>query len=362
MSLATQIADEIAAVLHMNGSVWSLEHEWCSQTFQQAHAIRAMLAGHRIKPRKRYLDVAKAWADTEIRMQGTQGHPDAFNMAYGNKLRAGVPKKWFVADCGTVACALLDLASFLPEKNALRVRIMDSVTRFADYVRNSWTLKDGSVTLGFMEYECLDKVPYHCANGQTNLFLWPLWKMTGDETYLKQALGTTKWLVQWDDYDSLYWGNGTGNRAYNGESLFVSHTHMPESEKKLKAKIEKHLVDKIVSFCAENYGDFWFKNGLPSAPKDPLLFMVLGLIRDRITKQAKVTSTWKKASAGLDKRVRQSLKAVKDHKASGWAIAVTTEPKELFESLTHGKFYTTDGMTGMALAMRENPQSLFPLG
>ncbi len=362
MNLSLRVGDEIAATLRSNGPLWSLKEEWCSQAFQQAHAVRAMLASHRIHPRRIYLEQAAAWAGMTLRLQGTQGHPDAYNMGYGLRLRAGVPENWFVADCGTIATALLDTASLLAPAHPLRARIVESVQRFAEHVREAWTLPDGSVTLGFLDFARQDREAYHCANAQTNTFLWPLYAMTGQERYREQALGTTRWLAGWEDYDCSFWGGPVANRAYNGESLLVSLAHLPADETRLRSRVRDNLSRHIVHWAVKSFGKEWFKAGRPSHAKDPLLLMALRLCQGAGITTRGLSQVLKQASADLDRLVTESLAAVRRHGASGWAIATKTQPRDLFESLTLAKFYASDGLTGMCLAVRHDPASLFPLG
>ena len=112
----------------------------------------------------------------------------------------------------------------------------------------------------------------------------------------------------------------------------------------------------------ETFGKGWFDGGKPTHAKDPLLLMVLCLFRDRVKRSLKLSGVIRKAVTSQERQLRASLAAVRKHGASGWAIAVTTRPRELFESLTLAKYYATDGLTGMSLASREDHDALFPLG
>ncbi|KKR04698.1 MAG: hypothetical protein UT30_C0004G0011 [Candidatus Uhrbacteria bacterium GW2011_GWF2_39_13] len=363
MNYAEKISDEIAKTLNMNGPLWSLWEEWCSQAFQQGHAIRAMLAMNRIKPKEIYLDMAKDWAVMTLRLQGTQGHPDRYNMGYGEQIKNGVPRSWFVADCGTLAVALLDVASFLPEKDKLRNEIIDSVKRFADYIIKNWTLKDGSFTLGYLNFEAQEKEPYHCANAQSNLFLWPLWKVTGDAIYREQALKATQWLASWTDYDCPYWGSPVHNRAYNCESLFTSLAHIDKNEK-IYRKVVENIEKYIIRWATENFEKGWFKNGVPAHAKDPLLVMNLLLYKKYIKADPIVVNTAKKALKGIEKVLDKSFKSVEKHNVSGMALASNTsaarKDTDLFENILLNKFYVTDGLTGMAMVFSNDPDAMYP--
>lgn len=363
MSIAEKVNDEIAKTLRLNGPLWSLREEWGSQAFQQAHAIRGMLAMNRIKPKKVHLDMAKDWAVMTIRMQGTQGHPDRYNMGYGLQIKNGAPRDWFVADCGTIAVALLDVASFLSEKDKLKEDILDSVTRFADYIIENWTLKNGSFSLGYLDYKEQRKEAYHCANAQSNLFLWPLWKVTGEQRYRKQALKASQWLAKWTDYDSPYWGSPVHNRAYNGESLFCTLAHIDPKEK-IYADIVENMEKFIIKWTVENYGKLWFKDGQQTHAKDPLLVMNLLLYKKYIDGSVKVDYIIERALKGIEKQLKKSFEHIKKHNVSGMALSSNPEAArrytDLFNSIVLMKFYATDGLTSMALTMKENASSLYP--
>ncbi|MBN1444835.1 MAG: hypothetical protein JW957_01845 [Candidatus Omnitrophica bacterium] len=361
MSIAEKQADEIAATLRDNGALWSLREEWCSQAFQQAHAVRAMLAVHRIKPKRQYLPAAKEWAVMTLNMQGTHGHPDRYNMGYGFRTRRGITQSWFVADCGTIAVTLLDTASLLERGDSLRAKILDSVNRFAGYIIKEWSMPDGSFSLGFYDFEKMNKKTYHCATAQSNLFLWPLYKMTGNELYRKQAVGCTRWMANWKGYDESYFGNSLGNRAYNGESLMVSLSHLGKEEKKLREEVLAHIKNGIVDWALENFGGSWFKDGKPSHAKDPLLLMVMRLAKP-ILKDSRLSKTVNIGYASLNGEINKSVKAVKKHGISGTAIASHVKPDALKKDIFLPKYYSTDGLSAMATAVYTDAKSLFPLG
>ncbi|MDD3925389.1 MAG: hypothetical protein PHT33_01885 [bacterium] len=355
------IAREISATLRDNGPLWSLQKEWCSQAFQQAHAVRAMLAVHRMEPDEAFLQGARAWAEMTLMMQGTHGHPDSYNMGYGYRLRNGVPDKWYVADCGTIAVVLLDLASLLEPGDELRDRIISSVRRFADYIIAEWSLPDGSFTLGYDDFTCLDSKPYHCANAQSNLFLWPLADITGDDRYRRQAIKATRFLANWEDYDCRYYGSGVHNRSYNGESMMVSLHYLDASEEDLRQKIRHNISSNMAQWAVNNFGTEWFRQDAEIAAKAPLLLMALYLFQSRFQENTGLAEVIKQAYGILERKVQESYEAVKKLGISGAAISACNSPVELREKFFMPKYYTTEGILGMALAVYRNKESLFPL-
>ncbi len=361
MNHAIMIADEIAATLQHNGPLWSLQNEWCSQAFQQTHAIRAMLGAHRVRPRKIYLQTAKDWADMTLRMQGTQGHPARYNMGYGLQIRKGIPRKWYVADCGTIALGLLDVATFLRDRDPMRARLIDSTRRFADYIIETWTLADGSFTLGFDEFKCLNKKAYHCANAQSNLFLWPLAEVSGEPAYAEQALKTTRWLAEWDEYDCGYYGCTVHNRAYNGESMLVSLAYMPPGEKALRKSVVANLRRHVAGWAGEQFGKGWYGGGRPSNAKDPLVLMAAYLFEKKIGHDRRLGAIIAKAYRIYTPMLKDAFAQVGKRGVSGWAIANHVKPPELLDGISLPKFYTTSGLLGMALVVREDAGALYPL-
>lgn len=356
------IANEIYETLRNNGPLWSLREEWCSQAFQQAHAIRAMLAAHRVEPNSGFLEEGVNWARMTIHMQGTHGHPDAYSKGTGIRLKNGVPLDWFVADCATVAVAMLDVADLLDESDPLHGEILDSVTRFADYIMDRWTLPDGSFSLGFMGFESLDEKAYHCANSQSNLFLWPLARMTGRDKYRQQALTTTTWMADWSDYDGGYHGSPLHNRSYNGESMFVSLRFLESDQEELARRLKDNISTHIVQWARERFGTpDWMPKGRLSSPKDPLLLMTLLLHANDETIDAELAEIIEKARAITETKVSESWDKVELAHMSGASVASHVLPAALAEHVSKAKYYTTDGITGMAMAVAENPGSLFPL-
>lgn len=354
-------AREIAATLRENGPLWSLQKEWCSQAFQQAHAVRAMLAAYRIDPEDAFMQSARSWAEMTLAMQGTHGHPDRYNMGYGYRLRNGVPYKWYVADCGTIAVTLLDVSSLLEMEDPLRDRILESVSRFADYIISDWSLPDGSFSLGYDEFNCLNRTPYHCANAQSNLFFWPLAEMTKNDKYRQQAMKTTRFLAEWEDYDCGYYGSGVSNRAYNAESMVVSLHYLDDDEEKLKEKIARNFFDNMVAWGIDNYGRKWFRRGEDISAKDPLLLMSLYLFQACGRDDDRISAVIDDAYDMLDNRIRAACDTIRRADISGTAIASCNTPDEMREKVFLPKYYATEGIIGMALAVRRDRGSLFPL-
>lgn len=354
--------NEIAETLDQNGPLWTLREEWCSQAFQQAHAIRAMLAAHRIRPNRRAVALGKEWAEMTLRLQGTHGHPDRYNMGYGFRLKAGIPENWYVADCGTLAVTLLDVHNLLKTNDPLRNQILQSVRRFADYIIATWPGPDGSFALGYLNFQARKGKPYHCAVAQSNLFLWPLAEVTGDRKYRQRAISTTQWLANWTEYDDLFCGGPIHNRAYNGESMLASLAHLGPSEAALKRAMISNLNQHIVGWALRNFSRRWFGNGQITHAKDPLLLMVLDLARPYLKQCQKLTTVIAKAFQILERKVEESWRAVKRSGTSGMAIANYTKPEAMKQRFFWPKYYCTDGLLAMALVSRTNPKALFPLG
>ncbi len=355
------MAEQIHAVLMRNGPLWSLENEWCNQAFQQAHAVRAMLAVHRIEPCGAYVDEAVHWAEMTLRLQGTAGHPDAYNMGYGYRIDRGVPRKWYVADCGTIAVTLLDVAVTLGLEDERSQRYLKSVRRFTDHIIERWSMPDGSFALGYDEFRCLDQAPYHCAVQQSNLFLWPLAQVTGESRHRERATQTASWMANDLDFDSAYYGGAIHNRGYGGESMLVALAHLDPSEDQLRAALDARLRD-IAEWSIVNFGGAWFRDRDHGSAKDPLLLMVLQHCRDRWADLRE--SLGEVVDAGyaiMDRVISNNLQAVRKHQLEGMAIASIAGNADIKACMSQPKFFVTDGLSAMALAARQDAFALYPM-
>jgi hypothetical protein len=167
-------------------------------------------------------------------------------------------------------------------------------------------------------------------------------------------------MAGWTGYDERYYGDPIHDRAYNAESLFVSLAWLPQEEKTLRKQILANLRTHIVDWAVRNHGIVWHKEGKPSHDKDPLLLTVLRLYQQRVRNSPTLAAVVKKAFHEEDRNTARALRLFKKSGSSGEAIAIYGKPEWLFRHITLPKFYSTNGLTGMALVAQEKPGALFP--
>lgn len=240
----------------LDKGAYEIHFNECATGYIQSFAIRSLCAGYKLVQNENYREAAKKWADLTLRLQGTQGHPDAYNMGYQNTIRSdGVPQAWYPADCGDIALAILDTATILEKKDPMKNLLLDSVVRYTDYVLEYWSNDDGSVG-GYIE----DFKEYHynfwCADSRMCNVLWGLIDILEDETYLKRAIDLTHHSTTID----LYRKDKEGNKLEYNYSLAVympdaicnSLGHLVDEHQDIQKECLRHLQERFFKWAVNN--------------------------------------------------------------------------------------------------------------
>ena len=161
--------------------------------YADSYAVRALAVGYDVTGNKKYLDACKAWSDRMLDFQRRMTPAGAYYMNYGRKPgqdRGG----WYVADSSSIAMGVLATAVRCTEK-AEKERYLDSVKSFARLVIENYVGPNGGITDGLWEQYDGE---WWCSSGIFGSLAFLVYKETGDEAYLKVALGALDWLNRLD--------------------------------------------------------------------------------------------------------------------------------------------------------------------
>lgn len=249
-TLAKKISDKYADAVLNQGPMSVFMNE-CATGYQHSFHIRGLLAHYQATGNERWLKAAKEWSDFSIKMQGTYGHPDAYNMGYLYDAEDGVPKSWFVADTTDQAVGLLDVAMLLEPEDPLYVRILESVLKFDDYIQQ-WNLGENGFSLGYMDGENLNKKSYHCAVARCISYYAAMHVVFGKTIYIERARTLTEHMLQHDDFNSMYHGAPSTNRCYASYALSDAYHIVAVNDESLKTRILDKVATEIIPWALKN--------------------------------------------------------------------------------------------------------------
>jgi hypothetical protein len=268
--LATEISDIYADGMLQKGPMHIAIKE-CFTGYIHSFHIRGMLAHYGATGRKEWLEAAKLWADWSIRMQGSYGDSDAYNMGYLFETESGIPKSWFIADTMDQAMALLNVAHLLNPADPLYGRIIDSILRFDTYIQK-WNLGDDSFALGYMDGENLDKQSYHCAVARGISYYSAMSIVLGSKIFKARGIALLRHMLLHDDFNSNYHGSPLTNRCYASFALSDAYYVLADGDDILMAEVLKKMQDDIIPWAIENQTaeGYWIHDrfeGQPGATK-----------------------------------------------------------------------------------------------
>ncbi len=161
--------------------------------YHDSYAVRALAVAYDMTGKKAYLAGCKRWSDRMLAFQAKMTPEGAYYMNYGRK--PGQNKGgWYVADSSSIAMGVLATAIRCPD-SADRDRYLASVESFAKLVIDNYVGKSGGITDGLW-----DKYDgeWWCSSGLFGSLAFLLYEETGNERYLKVALGAVDWLNRLD--------------------------------------------------------------------------------------------------------------------------------------------------------------------
>jgi hypothetical protein len=161
--------------------------------FVDSYAVRALAVAYDLTRRERYWDACRAWCDRMLRHQEKMLPAGAYYMNYHRKPGES-SGEWFVADCGSIAMAVL-AAGARAKDEALRRRYFDSVAAYLKLVASNFVRASGGVTDGY--YEKSDK-EWWCSTALYGATALQYHGLAGDRRYLQLGLRTVDWLLDFE--------------------------------------------------------------------------------------------------------------------------------------------------------------------
>lgn len=327
---------------------YEVHFKHCATGYIQSFAIRTLCAGHKLTGNVDYRSAAVRWADLTVRLQGTQGHLDAYNMGYHNPVRRdGVPEAWYPADCGDIALSVLDVASILDEDDAEKRRLLDSVIRYADYVLDHWSNDDGSVG-GFVE----DYEEFHynfwCADSRMCNVLWGLVDLGRDE-YADRAVALTWHSATIDQNRRNHEGKpitdyGYPLAVYMSDAICNGLGRLGNDQEDVRRECVKHLAERFLKWVVENQ----LKTGTWIKRKSGLDEEAVGGYHGCLLANLMLSKPWLASNPAWKPTAGKALAAARQ---------VVNSP----EDLNGPNKWGCNATLGLGIAAALDPKSIFPL-
>lgn len=161
----------------------------CICFFEDSYAIRGLCVAYDMTGEKKYFDACTRWTDMIVDFQRKMKPEGAYYLNYGRFRRPGEDEGWwFVADASTIASAVLAVA--VRAEGERRKKYLDSVKAYARLVLDNYVGEGGGIKNGF--YSFTDE--FWCSTACFGTFLFHLHAVTGEDEYLKVALGCVDWM------------------------------------------------------------------------------------------------------------------------------------------------------------------------
>ena len=160
--------------------------------FVDSYAVRALCVAYDMTGKKDYLDACRAWSDRMIAFQTNMVPRGAYYMNYSRK-PGETNGGWYVADSSSIAMGIL--ATGVRCRGAEKQRCLDSVKSFAALVMDNYVGPAGGIRNGL--WPKFDG-EWWCSSGIFGSLAFLLYDETGDERYLKAALGAVNWLNRFE--------------------------------------------------------------------------------------------------------------------------------------------------------------------
>ena len=160
--------------------------------FVDSYAVRALCVAHDLTGKQDYLDACRAWSDRMIAFQTNMIPRGAYYMNYGRKPGQG-KGAWYVADSSSIAMGVL--ATAVRCHGAEKQRFLNSAQAFAALVLDNYIGPSGGIRNGL--WPKFDG-EWWCSSGIFGSLAFLLYNETGDERYLKAALGAVGWLNRFE--------------------------------------------------------------------------------------------------------------------------------------------------------------------
>jgi hypothetical protein len=156
--------------------------------FIDSYAVRALCVAYDMTGKQEYLEACQVWSDQMIGFQDRMVPRGAYYMNYGRKPGLAT-NGWYVADSSSIGMGLL--ATAIRCKGAEKQRYLNSAKAFAALVMDNYVGPSGGIRNGL--WPKFDG-EWWCSSGIFASLAFLLYDETGEERYLKVALGVVDWL------------------------------------------------------------------------------------------------------------------------------------------------------------------------
>ena len=204
--------------------------------FIDSYAVRALCVAYELTGKGEYLDACRAWSERMLAHQQKMLPRGAYDMNYGRK-PGGDNGAWYVADSSSIAMGVL--ATAVRCKGTEKQRFLDSAKLFAALVMDNYVGPSGGIRNGL--WPKFDG-EWWCSSGIFASLAFLLYEETGDERYLKTALGAVDWLNALDaEKDKIYplAEMGPTYPMYVLEGYSAGFAHLKPDTERRKAALAK---------------------------------------------------------------------------------------------------------------------------
>jgi hypothetical protein len=160
--------------------------------FVDSYAVRALCVAYDMTGNTNYLDACRDWSARMVEHQEHMTPRGAYYMHY-NRKPGETNGDWYAADSSSIGMAVL--ATSIRCKGAEQKRYLNSARNFADLVLKNYVKPSGGISDGLWSKSSDE---WWCSSGIGGSFFFNLYARTGDQRYLKTALGVTDWLNNLD--------------------------------------------------------------------------------------------------------------------------------------------------------------------
>lgn len=160
--------------------------------FVDSYAVRALCVAYDMTGNQKYLDACRDWSGRMVQYQEQMIPRGAYYMHY-NRKPGETTNDWYAADSSSIGMAIL--ATSVRCNGAEQKRFVDSTKQFAKLVLKNYVKPSGGISDGLWAQS---SDAWWCSSGIFGSFLFNLYAVTDDKSYLKTALGVTDWLDHWE--------------------------------------------------------------------------------------------------------------------------------------------------------------------
>lgn len=171
--------------------------------FEESYAMRGLLHAERVLGLGHIQNVVHTYCDLMVGLQGSH-ETNMYDMGYGyERNEDGMVNCSCVADCGSVARAIIDIIKAYPEYSKNPIYI-ESLRKYIDHVLEHYITDSGVIGVGILNYKLNPMPEYWCANALFSQVLVCFAELTGEKKYYDAAVSPMEFLATFD-YKNTDW-------------------------------------------------------------------------------------------------------------------------------------------------------------